>query len=43
MVTYIRLLLRVGIKVVDEWQISCSTCVDDKSTYVAIWIYVPGL
>jgi len=35
--TYIRLLLRVGIKVVDEWYVALI------STYVDIWIYVPGL
>ena len=41
--TYIRLLLRVGIKVVDEWQKVWTTYVDDKSTYVDIWTDVPSL
>ena len=41
-VTYIRLLLRVGIKVVDECQISLEY-VALISTYVDIWTDVPGL
>ena len=36
-------MLRVGIKVVDEWQIVWGYVTwDDKSTCVDIWIYAPG-
>jgi len=42
-VTYIRLFLRVGIKVVDDWEKSLGY-VRGSNIYVrGYWIYVPGL